>query len=167
MLVPEIVRGELHFMKCEYNSGTDSWNVNDLLSEEAGTWQRMRALGVYERNGYLYWGSDGPGTFTYNGIQYDCFGIYKCEVGDINDPSKHILLQSLPDACYSFVNVDHIVIAGFQSYGYVYLSYDYGETWTAYSKPAWMYGNVQGVWYNELYKYFVTSYGYIIQSIFF
>jgi hypothetical protein len=159
--------GELHFLKCSYNNITDEWNTIDLLNTESSHWQRMRALGVFERNGYLYWGSDGPETFTYNGVQYDSFGIYKCAVADINDPSKHILLKSLSDACYSFLNVDHIVFAGMQSYGYVYISYDYGETWTAYAKPAWMTGTVQGVWYNQMYKYLVTSSYVRIESILF
>ncbi len=150
---------ELHFLKCTYNSSSDTWVVGDLLTGATRTWQRMRALGVFERNGYLYWGSDGPGTFTYNGVQYNCLGIYKCAVSDINDASKHVLLQSLTDACYSFFNVDNMVFTGLQSYGYVYISYDYGETWTSYAKPSWMTGSVSGVWYNELYKYFVTGAG--------
>jgi hypothetical protein len=158
---------ELHILKCSYDKLADAWSTIDLLSNVSRTWQRMRALGVYERNGYLYWGSDGPGTFIYNGVQYDCLGIYKCAVADINDASKHILLKSLSDACYSFLNVDHIVFAGMQSYGYVYISYDYGETWSEYTKPGWMDGTVQGVWYNQMYKYLVTNWGVIIKSILF
>ncbi|HKK41374.1 MAG TPA: hypothetical protein VJ963_03110, partial [Bacteroidales bacterium] len=158
---------EMHFLKCVYNSGSDTWTVDDLLSGESRNWQRMRALGVYERNGYLYWGSDGSDPFTYNGNTYESLGVYKCPIADINDPTKHILLRALPDACYSFINEGHIVFAGMQSYAAVYISYDYGENWTAYPKPSWMYGTVQGVWYNEMYKYMVTSYGYIIQSILF
>jgi hypothetical protein len=56
------------------------------------------------------------------------------------------------------------VFAGMQSFGYVYISYDYGETWTVYKKPAWMTGSVQGVWYNVLYKYLVTATGVFINS---
>jgi uncharacterized protein (TIGR02145 family) len=159
--------GEMHFMKCVYDNSSDSWSVNDLLSGASRTWQRMRALGVFERNGYLYWGSDGSEIFVYNSVQYNSLGIYKCAVSDINDPSKHILLKSLQDACYSFVNADHIVFAGMQSYGYVYISYDYGETWTTYKKPTWMTGSVQGVWYNDVYKYLVTNYGVFIVSTLF
>jgi hypothetical protein len=155
----------MHFLKCSYNNISDSWEVNDLLTGERRDWQRMRALGVYERDGYLYWGSDGPGTFTYRGVQYDCYGIYKCAIEDINDPSKHILLQPLTDACYSFVNTGNLVFAGLQSYGYIYVSYDYGETWSSYAKPAWMINDtVQGVWFNDLYKYFVTNDGVKIES---
>jgi uncharacterized protein (TIGR02145 family) len=156
--------GEMHFMKCAYNNVSDSWSVNDLLSGASRNWQRMRALGVYLRNGYLYWGSDGSETFVYNSVQYNSLGIYKCAVSDINDPSRHILLKTLRDACYSFVNADHIVFAGMQSYGYVYISYDFGETWTVYKKPAWMTGGVHGVWYNLLYKYLVTDYGVFISG---
>jgi hypothetical protein len=159
--------GEIHILKCTYNNGTDKWTVVDMLNATSRTWQRMRALGAFERNGYLYWGSDGPGTFTYNGVTYDCFGIYKCPIADINNPAKHILLQSLPDACYTFINSDHIVFAGLQSYQYVYISYDYGETFTAYAKPSWMVGTVQSAWYNQLNKYLVTLYGYIIESTLF
>ena len=159
--------GEIHFMKCVYNNISNTWSVNDLLSGASRTWQRMRALGVYERNGYLYWGSDGSETFVYKSVQYNSLGIYKCAVSDINDPSKHILLESLQDACYSFVNADHIVFAGMQSYGYVYISYDYGETWTTYKKPSWMTGSVQGVWYNDVYKFLDTNYGvYIVSTLF-
>jgi hypothetical protein len=160
---------EMHFMKCSYNKITDTWVVNDLLTGDSRLWQRMRALGVFERNGYLYWGSDGGYTFTYGGVVFGYYGIYKCAVSDINDPTKHILLQPLTDACYSFVNVGHIVFAGLQSYGSVYISFDYGETWSAYAKPSWMtdrldHLRVEGVWYNELYKMFVTQYGFIISS---
>jgi hypothetical protein len=155
---------ECHFLKCSYNKISDTWEVNDLLNETSTTWQRMRSLGVFERNGYLYWGSDGLYTFTYNGVEYNCMGIYKCPVSDINDPSKHILLQSLPDLCYSFLNVNNIVFVGFPDYGYVYISLDYGETWTSYPKPPYHQGTIQGVWYNYLYKYFVTDGGLIIKS---
>jgi hypothetical protein len=160
---------EMHFMKCSYNKITDTWVVNDLLTGDSRKWQRMRALGVFERNGYLYWGSDGGYSFTYGGVVFGYYGIYKCAVSDINDPTKHILLQPLTDACYSFVNVGHIVFAGLQSYGSVYISFDYGETWSAYAKPSWMtdrldHLRVEGVWYNELYKMFVTQYGFIISS---
>jgi hypothetical protein len=85
-------------------------------------------------------------------------------VADINNPTKHILLQSLTDACYSFVNSDNVVFAGLQSYGYVYISYDYGETWTAYAKPAWWTGSVQIVWYNQLNKYIGALYSVIVES---
>jgi hypothetical protein len=155
---------ECHFLRCSYNKINDSWEVNDLLNENSITWQRMRSLGIFERNGYLYWGSDGSGTFTYNGVKYDCLGIYKCAVSDINDPSKHILLQSLPDVCYSFLNVGNIVFVGFPSYGYVYISFDYGETWSSYSKPPYHEDTVEGIWYNYLYKYFASDRGLIIKS---
>jgi hypothetical protein len=59
------------------------------------------------------------------------------------------------------------VFAGMQSYGYVYISYDYGETWTTYKKPSWMTGSVQGVWYNDVYKFLDTNYGvYIVSTLF-
>ena len=156
--------GEIHILKCSYNKITDTWGTTDLLTSVSSTWQRMRSLGLYERNGYLYWGSDGPGTFTFNGVQYDCLGIYKCAVADINNPSKHILLQSLPDSFYSFLNTGNIVFAGLQSYGAVYISYDYGETWSSYAKPAWWTDSVSGVWYNQLYKYLVTCEAVFIES---
>ena len=155
---------ECHFLKCSYDKVNDTWEVNDLLNENSITWQRMRSLGIFERNGYLYWGSDGIGTFTYNGVEYDCLGIYKCAVSDINDPSKHILLQSLPDVCYSFLNVGNIVFVGFQTYGYVYISFDYGETWSSYAKPPYHEDTVEGVWYNSLYKYFASDRGLTITS---
>jgi hypothetical protein len=158
------IEQEMHFLKCSYNRNADTWNINDLLTGESKNWQRMRALGVFERNGYLYWGSDGPGTFTFKGLTYDCWGIYKCSISDINDPSKHILLQSLTNSCYSFLNVGHIVFAGLQNDSYIYISFDYGETWSSYAKPLWMTGSVEGVWYNEFYKYFVTNQGVQITS---
>jgi hypothetical protein len=155
---------ECHFLKCSYNKINDTWEVNDLLDENSTSCQRMRSLGIFERNGYLYWGSDGRETFTYNGVEYDCLGIYKCAVSDINDPSKHILLQSLPDVCYSFLNVGNIVFVGLQSYGYVYISFDYGETWSSYAKPPYHEDSVEKVWYNYLYKYFSTDRGLTITS---
>jgi hypothetical protein len=127
----------------------------------------MRTLGLFERNGYLYWGSDGPGTFTSGGVTYNCYGIYKCAIGDINNASKHVLLRSLNDACYSFLNVGNMVFSGLQSLGYIYISFDYGETWTIFLKPAWMTGTVEGIWYNDQYKYFCTDKGVMIESILF
>ncbi len=124
----------------------------------------MRAIGVYERNGYLYWGSDGPGIFTYKGVTYECEGIYKCAASAINDPSQHILVEPLQDACYSFLNVGHLVFAGLQNDGFIYISFDHGETWTAFAKPSWMTEEVEGVWFNELHKFFVTRTGVIISS---
>lgn len=155
---------EEHFLKCTYDRTNDRWQVIDLLNENSRNWQRMRSLGVFERNGYLYWGSDGTGSFTFGGVRYNCYGIYKCAAADINDPSKHILLQSLPDVCYSFLNVGNIVFAGMQSYNYIYISFDYGETWSSYPKPPYMNGSVEGVWYNDLYKFFGTSSGLIVTS---
>lgn len=152
----------MHFLRCTYDKTNDKWRVEDLLTYASSSWQRMRALGVYERNGYIYWGSDGPGTFIYDGNTYDCFGIYKCATSDLNDPTKHILLQPLTDPCYSFLNSRNIVFAGFQNQQSVAISMDYGETWSSFSKPSWMTGNVLGVWYNDLHKFFVTSTGVII-----
>lgn len=158
---------EIHVLRCTYSSGTDSWNVTDLLNSESRNWQRMRTLGLFERNGYLYWGSDGPGTFTSGGVTYNCYGIYKCAAADINDASKHVLLRSLNDACYSFLNVGNMVFSGLQSLGYIYISFDYGETWTIFIKPSWVTGTVEGIWYNDQYKYFCTDKGVIIESILF
>ena len=152
----------MHFMKCSYHRNNDKWRVNDLLTYTSSNWQRMRALGVYEKDGYIYWGSDGPGTFFYDGKTYECFGIYKCLASDINDPAKHILLQPLTDACYSFLNFNNIVFAGFQSHQSVIISTDYGETWTSYPKPEWVAAGIAGVWYNDLYKYFGTGTGEMI-----
>ncbi len=158
------VNQEMHFLKCSYNSAADTWDINDLLTGESRNWQRMRAIGVYERNGYLYWGSDGPGIFTYKGVTYECEGIYKCAVYAINDPSQHILVEPLQDACYSFLNVGHLVFAGLQNDTSIYISFDHGETWTAFAKPPWMTEEVEGVWLNELHKFFVTRTGVIISS---
>ena len=63
-------------MKCVYNSSNDTWEVNDLLTTVNSNWPRMRSINVFERNGFLYWGSDGEGTFTYGGVVYVCEGIY-------------------------------------------------------------------------------------------
>ncbi|MDX9930607.1 MAG: LamG-like jellyroll fold domain-containing protein [Bacteroidales bacterium] len=150
---------EIHMMKCTYDSNNDSWFVIDLLNTTASNWQRMRALGIYEKDGYIYWGSDGPGIFIYDGVEYQCFGIYKCPVNQINDPSKHILLQPLTDACYSFFNYENIVMSGLQHYGSIFVSFDYGETWTEYAKPVWTSGSIDKVWYNSLHRYFGTASG--------
>jgi hypothetical protein len=155
---------EMHFLKCSYNSAADTWNINDMLTGESRNWQRMRAIGVYERNGYLYWGSDGPGIFKYMGVTYECEGIYKCAVSEINNPSQHIIVEPLQDACYSFLNMGYLVFAGLQNDGFVHISFNHGETWTAFAKPSWMTEEVEGVWFNELYKFFVTRTGVIISS---
>jgi len=146
----------MHFLKCSYNRTKNNWVISDLLKENSLSWQRMRALGVFERNGYLYWGSDGRGTFSLRGVTYESLGIYKCSVSDINNPSRHILLQSLTDSCYSFLNIDNIVLAGLQNSSRIYLSFDYGETWSFFKKPIYMTGSVEGVWYNKKYEYFGT-----------
>lgn len=159
--------GEAHFLKCVYNDINDTWEVSDLLTTVSRNWPRMRSLGVFERNGFLYWGSDGGEAFEYGGVEYSGFGIYKCAVSDINDPTQHVLLQPLGDACYSFVNDGHVVFTGLQELhgdDNVYISFNYGETWSSYAKPSWMTGDVWGVWYNEKYKLFVTQLGFNIAS---
>jgi len=158
------VSPEIQFLKCSYNSSSDTWIINELLNGVSTGWQRMRALGVYERNGYLYWGSDGPGTFTYGGVTYVCHGIYKCPVSSINNPARHILLEPLNDSCYSFYNIGNLVFSGLQSIGFIYISFDYGETWMNFAKPSWMTGTVEGIWFNDLYNFFATSTGVVISS---
>jgi len=156
--------GEMHILKCTYDKNNDTWSVSDLLNSTSSSWQRMRTLGLFERNGYYIWGSDGGDSFTFGGVTYQGYGIYKCRVSDINDPSKHILLQPLSDACYSFLNVGHIVVAGMMVENNVYISYDYGETWSTYPRSSYMEGNTKGLWYNDLYKYIETDYGYSFSS---
>jgi hypothetical protein len=46
----------------------------------------------------------------------------------------------------------------------VYISYDYGETWSTYPRSSYMEGNTKGLWYNDLYKYIETDYGYSFSS---
>lgn len=146
--------GEMHFMRCTYDSGTDTWIVVDLLDANSRRWPRMRVLGVYEYNGYLYWASDGSGTFVYGGITYNSLGIYKSLIADINDASKHILLQKTTDVFYSFLNVGRYVLGGLMSDQNIYLSADHGDTWKSLNKPSNFGGSVDGVWYNDLHNYF-------------
>ena len=98
------------------------------------------------------------GTFDFGGVTYTCFGIYKALVADLNDPTKHILLQELTNPCYAFRNSGSTVLAGLMTEGKIYVSFDYGETWADYIQPINFKTDVQKVWYNTLRKYYVSWY---------
>ena len=137
---------EMHFLKCVYDSGLDSWTVTDLLSGAAISSQQRRAIGVYEKDGYIYWGSDGSGVP----------GIFKTALADVNNLGTDILLNSMTTSCYTFLNVGNLIFAGMQVQISNFISEDYGETWTEYVFPSNFYTISGGVWYNELYKYFAN-----------
>jgi hypothetical protein len=150
-------RKEMHFLDCVYDADLDSWTVTDLLDDTTRGLQRYRTLGIYEKDGYLYYGVDqSTGTFVFDAITYDIPGIYKCLKADINDPSKHILLQDTTGkACYGFIRFGKYVIYGTQNTTDVYISSDYGETWTLWSKPADFNDTTACLWHNSLYNYFM------------
>lgn len=133
--------GETHLaiMKCVYNVGGDSWTVTNLLDANSVSWQRMRAIGGYERNGYLYWGANGNVDFTFEGNTYRSAGIWKSLITEINDLTKHVLLCDTLKSCLGgFINhpTTGKVIGVFSNPLPVFgepremqLSNDYGETW--------------------------------------
>ncbi|HLP86538.1 MAG TPA: hypothetical protein VK153_01520 [Candidatus Paceibacterota bacterium] len=144
---------EEHFLKCTYNYSADTWTVVDLLSGASLSSQKMRTLGVYEHNGYIYWGVDSAE-----------YGIYKCRPDELNDFSKHILVQAVNDAFYSFVRCGNIVIGGFwTNQQQVIISTDYGETWRAFNKPSYWTSPIEGAWYNKKHKFFGSNFNSIIE----
>lgn len=116
-------------MQCVYDSNEDSWVVTNLLDVAMQGCPRMRGIGCYEYNGYIYWGSDGAGTFTVNDVVYQARGIYKAPIATINDVTTHVCLYSTTLDCLNFV-YDYEsgnVIATFETK--ICLSDDHGETW--------------------------------------
>jgi len=112
------VTKEMHFLKVIYDSVEDNFTITDLLNNgDASSWQRMRAIGIIENNGYIYWGSDG----TFDTI--------------VNDITRHELLQELNDEAYAFLRLqDNSVICGLDNpKTYCYISNDKGDTWTKYN----------------------------------
>jgi hypothetical protein len=129
---------EMHWFKCEYNDITDTWSVTDLLTSDGGQqWQRCRAIGIVENDGYIYWGSDGikPNDIV-DGIEYEGWGIYRAKIENLNDIAKHELLQELGDEAYVFKRLqDNVIICGLdESEGIkeVYVSRDSGNNWQSY-----------------------------------
>ena len=153
----------MHMLKCVYNSGLDTWDVSDLLTLASTSRQRYRSLGTYYRNGYIYWGSDGTSDDVVGDTTYESHGIYKCALADLNDITKHILLDDEDNEIYSFLNVGNLVFCGYALTQKVKVSTDYGETWREFAKPAYMTGNVSVVFYNSLYKYFKGTFNGIME----
>ncbi|HLP86338.1 MAG TPA: hypothetical protein VK153_00445 [Candidatus Paceibacterota bacterium] len=156
---------EQHFLKCVYNSSLDTWTITDLLNATSSTWQRMRAIGLYEKDGYLYWGSDGGSTFVFNDVTYNSYGIYKCLVADVNNPGAHILLKELTLPCYTFLNdiSTNEIIAGLDSGDKFYTSSDYGNTWTEHTNK--FTTNFYKTWYNSTTGNWVTIFKWIIELL--
>ncbi len=134
-------------MKCEYNAVADTWTVTPLLNATSATWQRMRANGCYEKDGYIYWSSAGVDAFSYNGKTYQTAGIWKALVADINDPDKHILVSSFRSTeylrgCMAFVYnpITNKVMAHIggtsitSSDQEIHFSADGGDTWEIFDK---------------------------------
>jgi len=146
---------EMHFLECEYDSNNDTWTVNDLLDNSLNTSgsQQYRAIGVFEKDGYLIWGNDGSG-FP---------GIFKCSIININDPTKIELIQSLDTSCYTFVNYGQYLFAGLQTGTKVYMSNDFGETWSEYeiSETNTAVG-FYTAFFNEKYKYIGAQFNNMI-----
>ena len=143
-------------LKCVFNAGLETWTLTPLTNATTQTWQRMRGIGAYERNGYIYWGSDGKASFEFGGITYQSAGIYKSRIEDIDDPSKHILLSSPANdwPCLSFINslVNGKVLSshsasGGSPDGERHFSSDYGETWEVF--PGLFKSNLIACTYNE------------------
>lgn len=120
-------------MEMTYNSITDIWTVNDLVSGTYRKLERMKAIGIFEKNGYIYWGSDGTSPDNnVGGIAYESKGIYRALVADLNDITKHQLLQALTDECYAFLRLqDNVIFCGMDvgESTHFYISRDAGDTW--------------------------------------
>ena len=147
---------EMHFMKCVYDSIEDSWTVTDLLNDTMRAMQRMRGIGVYEYNGYIYWGSDGNpvgGNSIWNGEVIATFGLYRSLTTDINDASKHETLVSDIVEMFAFVNGGGRVIASPRETNYYHLSYNNGQTWETYIKEDSF--TLQPAYYDDTYDLFV------------
>lgn len=122
---------EMHFLKLSYNSGLDQWTVSDMLLSPATSWQRLRGIGIIEYGGYIYWGSDGTQADTVGGIVYNQRGIYRCLPYDLNDITKHELLQELTDEAFYFAaGEDGVIYCGMDAgNAFIYTSVDHGATW--------------------------------------
>lgn len=128
---------ELHFFKMSYSNISDSWNIIDYLNEESRGCQRMRAINLYEHDGYIYWGSDGVSLSLFRGEYLQSLGIWRAKISDINDLSKHELLYDSPTTHYSFLKSDNYVVAGFVSgdnTNKILFSTNNGKGWKLYSK---------------------------------
>ncbi len=122
---------EMHFMKLVYDADTDAWTVTIINDQTSAMWQRMRAIGIYERNGYIYWASDGMLPDVVDGVTYPQHGILRCKIEDINDITKHELIHDLPDEAYYFARgKGNIVFCGMDTGNTTfYVSRDGGDTW--------------------------------------
>jgi len=132
---------ELHWLKLSYDKSTDHWNITDFINEDNKKnkeRQRMRAINLYEYDGYIYWGSDGSSPSLWNGKYLQSLGIWRVKTEEVNDLSKHELLFNSPTTSYSFKRCDNYILSGFTS-GYeninkLLFSTDNGKHWTVINK---------------------------------
>jgi len=158
---------EMHFMKLVYNSGADTWTVTDLLAGTiADEWQRMRAIGIIEKNGYIYWGSDGIGDTIVDTVTYESHGIYRCLIADLGDITKHELLQATTDECFAFLRLQgDVIFCGMDAnYGKCYISKDGGDTWTEEIYPFTM-SSTRPAHFDSTNEWLIVLNNYIIQSL--
>lgn len=162
-----IFTGEVqnHWMKCVYNSDTDTWTVTDLLNETSRLWYRMVAIGGYEKDGYIYWACNRSFTTVVGGTNYQSSGIWKAAIEDINDITKHILVKDTEKPSLGFrcdmasgqvLNVCSSSIGNF--YGEpreIHLSNDWGATWETFNNK-WT-DNLIPIHYNTLGKFWIGN----------
>lgn len=125
---------ELHIFEFIYNKIADTWSApTELLTIPT---QRQRILGFdIDTNGWIYYASDGSQmTINQGGINYNSDGVYKCLLTDINDLSKHTLLDTCNMGITVFYKNDNIImwsppkdlIVGSSR---LKISNNYGQTW--------------------------------------
>ena len=114
--------------------------------------QKTRAIGVYEKDGIIYWGNDGSGEP----------GIFKCPVADINDNTKYVKLVTTGDSCYEFRNNGQYVLSGYQSGVKKHVSKDYGETWEEIAQPSTFATAQEKGYFNEKHKFFLSQFADVV-----
>lgn len=149
---------ENHIFKFVYSAGLDSWTITELTNTTSDGWQRMRALGAFLYNGYLYWGSDGAaGNDNVGGINYSTQGVFRCSIDEINDITKHERILDVGDAVYSFLNINNLVLVSTQTGDKIFISENNGVTFSEHEVPVSLrFDGAYGV-YNETYKTFITK----------
>lgn len=139
----------MHVLECSYDIETDIWDIADLVDEGPNMSDQLyRIIGIYERNGYLYIGSDGNTEVQ--------FGIWKVPIEDFNDRSKWVRIADVNWCCYTFLNHENYVFSGSQIGGYVLFSRDYGETWENFPWPSTFTPAVEDTYFNWKHNYFVS-----------
>jgi len=120
---------ECHWLRGTYDAGKDAWDWKVIVSDRMNS--RYKCGGINFVDGKAYWISDANGPEPYDR------GVFRCDPGDIANPSAHELLFNPGVESGNMIVQDGVILASHCSpaspmaTGFI-VSLDLGKTWAQY-----------------------------------